>query len=1495
MKRKTLQLAAICSLAFALNSSAAVLYVDLNSTNPLPPYADWSTAATNIQDAVDAANPSDQILVTNGVYQEVGDGANRVTVNKAITVQSVNGPAATVIDGAGAMRCVNLANGAVLAGFTLTNGFTSGYGGGVCCQYSSATVSNCVLIGNSATYGGGAAGGTLINCTISGNVVAAGGAAAGGGVYGYGSTGYNCWLYNCTLTDNSATGNGGGGFFATYNNCTITGNSSQAGGGGVAFGVLNNCTIVGNYARLSGGGAYGGTLTNCIIYYNAIGSPTVFTNTASAVINFCCTTPPYFGSGNITNAPGFVDLAGGNLRLQIGSPCINAGTNAFAPVGPDLDGNPRIVNGTVDMGAYENQYQGTVHYVRPGSATPVPPYTNWATAAIYIQDAVNVALAGELVVADAGFYSGGNTIIYGQEANCVALTNAVTLLSVYGPQATSIVGGWQTRCVYVGSNAILSGFTVTNGQTRLSGDLIREQSGGGIWCEPCGSVANCLVISNFAGNRNNFQSSRLGGGIYGGAISNCVLTGNFSGSGGGAAAGTLWNCTLTNNTANQGGGTYRAALYNSVLSSNAAIYNGFNGSGGGVYQCTLYGSTLMGNQASGNGAGTYQGINYYCLIAGNAANSGGGTYQSTNYGCTISDNAASNGGGGDYGGLLYNCVLSGNTATNSNFKVNGGGGYSSTIINCTVTGNSASGVGGGIYGGGAFNSIIYFNSAPGGGANWTNNPYMNYCCTAPAFFNGFGNITNDPSFVDAMGGDFRLKCGSPCIDAGVPYCSSPLGVIYAPTNDIRGVLRPLDGNGDGIAQYDIGAYEYNPAIDPIPVVHALFAFTNFAANYPVSFAGEIGGCADYFWWDFGDGVTITNQSPVSHAWASPGQYNVRLSAYYSTLGQSLTATTQVQVVQQPVYYADLNSPMPTFPYTNWTTAARNIQDAVGAGITPGRLVLVTDGVYQSQGVIVYGNEYNSVALTNPVVVQSANGPGATTIQGYQGRCAYVGSNAILSGFTLTGGRAANSGDICKELSGGGVWCEPGGVVSNCVVTWNQAAYYGGGAYQGTFYNCVFTNNWLLAAPAQGGGVFGGTLYNCTIISNSAPTVFAAGGGVSQSTLYNCILTGNSANYYGNGGGANLSTLYNCTVSGNLTWFYGGGANLSTLYNCTVSGNSAAYGGGGNSNTIWNCMLTGNIAGNGGGAYASTLHNCLVASNQASSNGGGIYSGTLYNCTVVNNTAANGGGFYQNSPSSMVYNSIIYDNTATNSGNNWQGFFFSNFSYNCCSLPLMGPAFYGNISNDPMFMDAAFHLSAASPCCGAGNPLYATGMDLDGEAWNNPPSMGADEVYDADFIGALSVAIQSPETNLLVNHSLALTGQISGRAAGLEWSFGDGTIVSNVSYFISHAWTNTGDYSVIFTAYNTDNPGGVSTNLLVHVLPLVQPWLEPSSFSISSTGNFQFQFNGQADAIYTVQVATNLIPPIVWQDLETITSTGCVVQVTDPNAPNGMSFYRVSVQ
>jgi hypothetical protein len=50
-----------------------------------------------------------------------------------------------------------------------------------------------------------------------------------------------------------------------------------------------------------------------------------------------------------------VNEAAGDLRSQSDSPCINVGDNAYSPASPDLDSNPRIVGGTVDVGAYEFQ------------------------------------------------------------------------------------------------------------------------------------------------------------------------------------------------------------------------------------------------------------------------------------------------------------------------------------------------------------------------------------------------------------------------------------------------------------------------------------------------------------------------------------------------------------------------------------------------------------------------------------------------------------------------------------------------------------------------------------------------------------------------------------------------------------------------------------------------------------------------------------------------------------------------------------------------------------------------------------------------------------------------------------------------------------------------------------------------------------------------------------------------------------------------------------
>lgn len=259
----------------SFHSPAAVLHVSQASSNPVSPYTSWSLAATNIQDALNAANPGDQILVTNGTYQTgsrvMADGTtNRVAITNAVTLQSVNGATATIINGSQTMRCVYLTNGAVLIGFTLTNGIAAN-GGGAWCASTNALLMNCVLANNTATTpqasgtGGGAYSGTLSNCTLRAN-----GSTSGGGAYA-------SVLYDCTLIANTAR-NGGGAYTSYLYNCNLEGNQVSGGaasGAGARLSFLNGCRILNNTIAPgggSGGGVHSSTLTNCLISGNT-GNP----------------------------------------------------------------------------------------------------------------------------------------------------------------------------------------------------------------------------------------------------------------------------------------------------------------------------------------------------------------------------------------------------------------------------------------------------------------------------------------------------------------------------------------------------------------------------------------------------------------------------------------------------------------------------------------------------------------------------------------------------------------------------------------------------------------------------------------------------------------------------------------------------------------------------------------------------------------------------------------------------------------------------------------------------------------------------------------------------------------------------------------------------------------------------------------------------------------------------------------------------------------------
>jgi len=142
-------------------------------------------------------------------------------------------------------------------------------------------------------------------------------------------------------------------------NCLITDNEADDDGGGarVDSGArLLNSTVSENSAGGSGDGVRcvtGGFTHNSIIYFNDAGGSADDVS-GSGTFTHSCSDELTSGAGNVTGDPHFVNRAADNFQIT-GAPCKDAGSNAYLDWEQDLAGTNRLVNGSVDMGAYEVQ------------------------------------------------------------------------------------------------------------------------------------------------------------------------------------------------------------------------------------------------------------------------------------------------------------------------------------------------------------------------------------------------------------------------------------------------------------------------------------------------------------------------------------------------------------------------------------------------------------------------------------------------------------------------------------------------------------------------------------------------------------------------------------------------------------------------------------------------------------------------------------------------------------------------------------------------------------------------------------------------------------------------------------------------------------------------------------------------------------------------------------------------------------------------------------
>jgi hypothetical protein len=354
-----------------------------------------------------------------------------------------------------------------------------------------------------------------------------------------------------------------------------------------------------------------------------------------------------------------------------------------------------------------------------------------------------------------------------------------------------------------GANATVSNLTISDGNTSLF------EPGGGVFNEGTLTLSSCRIINN--------RSKGSGGGIS-----------NADG-----AHLTLNDCLVANNTITNGGGGAGIASEGDSLPTTLTINRSqvmnntapLTITGGGLYitgtNASLTDSTIAGNEVSesSGGGGIFQ---------------FGGTLSLDR--CTVSDNHANTGGGlflgfdGPTTTTLINTTVSGNQAGDK-----GGGIYSSgsalrlRLRRSTVAANTAR-RGGGLYNesfnetNSAFASIIAGNTASvaapdiSGGLNSEDYNLIGTLSISTSIFGATAHTVSGvaPRLAPlaANGGPtltHALLLDSPAIDAG-----SDTG---APATDQRGLLRVSDGDDDGTARSDIGAFELQrDALPPTYVV-----------------------------------------------------------------------------------------------------------------------------------------------------------------------------------------------------------------------------------------------------------------------------------------------------------------------------------------------------------------------------------------------------------------------------------------------------------------------------------------------------------------------------------------------------------------------------------------------------------------------------------------------------------------------------------------------------
>jgi predicted outer membrane repeat protein len=637
---------------------------------------------------------------------------------------------------------------------------------------------------------------TLIEVTFNGNRAQEGGGMGNDGMFGT----CNPTLINVVFSGNVADRYGGamfndgrwGSSSPSLVNVAFSRNEAWMGGGIYSDGTgkdgesspsLVNVTFGGNQAVQVGGGMYGkgglggestAVLKNVILWGNTAhaGGPQIYTAEATAYLSHClveggCPSGASCWDAPVTRDPLFVDPGVDDLRLGAASPAIDEGHTPWLPSdAQDLDDDgdaaerlpydlaqtKRVLGDHVDIGAYE-----FAPIFVDAHATGADDGTSWEDAYEHLQDALDQTNAGpsgafEIWVADGLYYpdedSDGDHVVDSRD-EAFKVSRDVWLYGGFRGAGPGFAGESSRGQRNWALNAAV-----------LSGDIDHETS----------------------------EDSTDAWGVVGSAASIQ-----------GANARHVIHLD----------GTDGFSITESTIIDGFTITAGqSDGMGGGLY---------CDGRSQGHACSPTLGHIRFC---GNTADRGGGM-------ASIGYN------GGASHPLLFNVAFTGNSATvdgGAMFNEATNGSCSPTLTNVTFAGNSASGHGGAIYSRGEMgncsphltNVVLWGNTAGGTEGQLKSlhaSPHLDFCLVqggCPALATCDANlVTEDPLFVDLSSARLRLRPGSPAVDAGDNEALPPDatdadddGDFAEPAPwDLRHGVRVIDGDGDGQAIVDLGAYE----------------------------------------------------------------------------------------------------------------------------------------------------------------------------------------------------------------------------------------------------------------------------------------------------------------------------------------------------------------------------------------------------------------------------------------------------------------------------------------------------------------------------------------------------------------------------------------------------------------------------------------------------------------------------------------------------------------